>query len=163
MNSVEVIYPGVHSDLGGGYPPGDQGKAFSQDPRLGSGLLLSQIALHDLYADAFVHGAPFKVPKTAVPVGLSHEVWRVMDLELQREFDIAPTLATTLATRFNAWRQMTLGLPPVSQPLSIEQIEHYQPLTSATTLEQAARTQLGWITAWRIDRYAFASLKQATF
>ncbi|WP_457922292.1 T6SS phospholipase effector Tle1-like catalytic domain-containing protein, partial [Pseudomonas syringae] len=66
-------------------------------------------------------------------------------------------------TRFNAWRQMTLGLPPVSQPLSIEQIEHYQPLTSATTLEQAARTQLGWITAWRIDRYAFAGLKQATF
>ncbi|EPM44027.1 hypothetical protein A256_27193, partial [Pseudomonas syringae pv. actinidiae ICMP 19103] len=65
--------------------------------------------------------------------------------------------------RFNAWRQMTLGLPPVSQPLSIEQIEHYQPLTSTITLEQAARTQLGWITAWRIDRYAFASLKQATF
>ncbi|EPN30235.1 lipoprotein, partial [Pseudomonas syringae pv. actinidiae ICMP 18883] len=22
---------------------------------------------------------------------------------------------------------------------------------------------MGWITAWRIDRYAFASLKQATF
>ncbi|GBH20237.1 Extracellular serine protease [Pseudomonas syringae pv. actinidiae] len=75
----------------------------------------------------------------------------------------AADVALPLVNRFNAWRQMTLGLPSVSQPLSIEQIEHYQPLTSATTLEQAARTQLGWITAWRIDRYAFASLKQATF
>ncbi|EPN33201.1 hypothetical protein A243_16002, partial [Pseudomonas syringae pv. actinidiae ICMP 18883] len=154
-----MIYPGVHSDLGGGYPPGDQGKAFSQDNVEGDGLLLSQIALNDLYADAFAHGAPLKVPKSALPIGLLHESWRAMDIELAQQFEAAPTLVN----RFNAWRQMTLGLPPVSQPLSIEQIEHYQPLTSATTLEQAARTQLGWITAWRIDRYAFASLKQATF
>ncbi|WP_256738066.1 hypothetical protein [Pseudomonas sp. IPO3749] len=82
-----------------------------------------------------------------------------MEAELQVEFDVS----STLVARFNAWRQLTLGLPPVTQPLSTEQIERYQPLTSTTTLEQAARTQLGWITAWRIDRYAFASLKQAPF
>ncbi|WP_024419971.1 T6SS phospholipase effector Tle1-like catalytic domain-containing protein, partial [Pseudomonas avellanae] len=126
---------------------------------LGDGLLLSQIALHEMYGDAFAHGAPLKVPPHSLPVSLRDELWRAMEAELQREFDVS----STLVNRFNAWRHMTLGLPPVSQPLSIEQIEHYQPLTSATTLEQAARTQLGWITAWRIDRYAFASLKQATF
>ncbi|WP_160329190.1 phospholipase effector Tle1 domain-containing protein, partial [Pseudomonas syringae] len=43
VNSLEVIYPGVHSDLGGGYPPGDQGKALSKDARVGDALLLSQI------------------------------------------------------------------------------------------------------------------------
>lgn len=43
---VEVLYPGMHSDLGGGYPPGDQGKANGPD----DALLLSQIALHDMYA-----------------------------------------------------------------------------------------------------------------
>ncbi|MFP1807401.1 phospholipase effector Tle1 domain-containing protein, partial [Lonsdalea quercina] len=25
--ATEVVYPGMHSDIGGGYPPGDQGKA----------------------------------------------------------------------------------------------------------------------------------------
>ncbi|EPN31221.1 hypothetical protein A244_37965, partial [Pseudomonas syringae pv. actinidiae ICMP 18807] len=139
VNSVEVIYPGVHSDLGGGYPPGDQGKAVSNDTRVGDAFLLSQIALNDLYADAFAHGSPLKVPKVSLPIGLSHELWRAMETDVEMSFSVAPTLVT----RFNAWRQMTLGLPPVSQPLSIEQIEHYQPLTSTTTLEQAARTQLG--------------------
>ncbi|KPN90924.1 T6SS phospholipase effector Tle1-like catalytic domain-containing protein [Pseudomonas nunensis] len=155
VNSVEVIYPGVHSDLGGGYPPGDQGKANGENDHL----LLSQISLNDLYADAFAHGAPLKVPKNTLPIGLQHELWRVMAPEVVLEFIAAPTLAT----RFNAWRQTTLGLPPVSQPLSSEQIERYQPLPSTTTLEHAVRAQLGWITAWRIDRYAFASLKQTAF
>ncbi|WP_122430034.1 T6SS phospholipase effector Tle1-like catalytic domain-containing protein [Pseudomonas viridiflava] len=159
VNSEEVIYPGVHSDLGGGYPPGDQGKACSTDVLLGDSLLLSQIALSDLYADAFTHGAPLKVPRAALPLELRDNVWRAMDTELAQQFEAAPILIN----RFNAWRQVTLGLPPVSQPLPTEQIEHYQPLPSTTTLEQAARSQLGWITAWRIDRYAFASLKQQTF
>lgn len=159
VNSEEVIYPGVHSDQGGGYPPGDQGKAFSPDTRNGDGLLLSQIALNDLYADAFVHGAPLKVPKATLPVSMSDELWRAMDLELVREFDTT----TELVTRFNAWRQITLRLPSVTQPLPTDQTERYQPLPSTITLEQAVREQLGWITAWRIDRYAFASLRKTAF
>ncbi len=155
VNSVEVIYPGVHSDLGGGYPPGDQGKANGENDHL----LLSQIPLNDLYADAFAHGAPLKVFEDALPITLRHEFWRAMTPETAREFTAAPNLVN----RFNAWRQVTLGLPLVSHPLPIEQIERYQPLTSTTTLEQAARMQLGWITAWRIDRYAFASLMKETF
>ncbi|NWA05002.1 T6SS phospholipase effector Tle1-like catalytic domain-containing protein [Pseudomonas gingeri] len=158
-NSVEVLHPGVHSDQGGGYPPGDQGKACSKDNIEGDGLLLSQIALHDLYADAFAHGAPLKVPEDALPVTLSHERWRVMTPDLAQEFEAAPELVN----RFNAWRQVTLGLIPGTQPLPTERAEHYQPLLAQETLEQALRDQMGWITAWRIDRYAFASLKQTPF
>ena len=155
VNSVEVLHPGVHSDQGGGYPPGDQGKAIGEN----DGLLLSQIALHDLYADAFAHGAPFKVPKDALPIDLRHELWRAMEFEVMEEFRVAPILVD----RFNAWRQVTLGLIPGTQPLPIERAEHYQPLPAQATLEQALHEQMAWITAWRIDRYAFASLKQATF
>ena len=155
VNSVEVIYPGVHSDQGGGYPPGDQGKAISKDDRL----LLSQVALNDLYADAFSHGAPLKVPEDILPVGLRHELWRAMVPDVVRSFDVSPLLVN----RFNAWRQVTLGLDPALRPLSIEQAELYQPLLATDSLEQALRTQLDWITAWRIDRYAFASLEQKTF
>lgn len=155
VNCEEVIYPGGHSDLGGGYPPADQGKAIGEN----DGLLLSQIALNDLYADAFAYGAPLKVPEDALPLGLRHELWRAMAPEMVDEFDVAPTVVN----RFNAWRQTTLGLLPVTQPLLQDQIERYQPLSSTTSLEQAVRDQLGWLTAWRIDRYAFASLKQTSF
>jgi hypothetical protein len=154
-NSVEVIYPGVHSDQGGGYPPGDQGKAIGEN----DGLLLSQIALNDLYADAYAHGAPLKVPKETLPVELRHEVWRTMEFAILEEFRVAPTLIN----RFNAWRQLTLDQPLVQQPLRAEQIEHYQPLPTTTSLEKVLREQMTWITAWRIDRYAFASLKHTPF
>lgn len=55
-NTVEVVYPGMHSDVGGGYPMGDQGKS-----RDDAGDLLSQIALHDMYAAAIEAGAPLAV------------------------------------------------------------------------------------------------------
>ena len=154
-NSVEVVYPGVHSDVGGGYPRGDQGKGIGEN----DGLLLSQIVLNDLYADAFAQGAPLKVPEEVLPVMLNRDRWRIMDFDLVESFRVSPLLVN----RFNAWRQLTLDLPPVTHPLPIKEIEHYQPLPSSTTLEQSNRAQLGWITAWRIDRYAFASLKETAF
>lgn len=154
-NCEEVIYPGVHSDLGGGYPPGDQGKASGLDDRL----QLSQIALNDLYADAFANGAPMKVPEGSIPSGLLGENWRLMDPELSIEFETS----SDLQRRFNAWRQVTLGLPPAALPTQTEQPDSYQPIAAETSLEPSIRNQLGWITAWRIDRYGFASLKETNF
>lgn len=49
----EIAYPGVHSDVGGGYAPGDQGKA-----RHGDSSKLSQIPLHDMYIAALKYGVP---------------------------------------------------------------------------------------------------------
>ncbi|WP_460121765.1 T6SS phospholipase effector Tle1-like catalytic domain-containing protein [Pseudomonas sp. S2_C03] len=155
VNSMEVIYPGVHSDVGGGYPPGDQGKAAGRDDRY----LLSQIALHDLYSDAFAHGAPLKVPPKSLPVQMRDEFWRAMETDVEIEFGVSPDLAL----RFNAWREVTLNLLPPRQPLSPEQTDYYEPLTASINLEGAMRNQLGWITAWRIDRYGFSSLRQTAF
>lgn len=158
-NSLEVLHPGVHSDQGGGYPPGDQGKAYSTDSRAGDSLLLSQIALNDLYADAFASGAPLKVPENTLPVELKHERWRAMIPEVALEFAVAPLLIN----RFNAWRQVTLGLSPTPEPLPADQVDHYQPIVADQTIEQALRTQMAWITAWRIDRYGFESFKKTDF
>ncbi len=155
VNSLEVIYPGVHSDQGGGYPPGDQGKAVGRDDRL----LLSQIALNDLYADAFAHGAPLKVPPASLPKEISHELWRAMETDVEVAFGVS----LVLINRFNAWRQATLGVTPSTKPLTTEQNERYEPQQAASTVEQALRDQMGWITAWRIDRYAFSSLLQTPF
>ncbi|PQQ29598.1 T6SS phospholipase effector Tle1-like catalytic domain-containing protein [Photorhabdus hindustanensis] len=153
--STEVIYPGVHSDLGGGYPPGEQGKAIGKT----DGLLLSQIALHEMYAAAFEVGAPLKVPKNALPQELSQDIWRSMPLDLGSEFFIS----TTLSERFNAWRQVTLGLEMPKQPLSDEDAARFEPVRASVALEQAMQNQMNWLTAWRINRYANGMLLGAPF
>ncbi|HGH4746716.1 TPA: DUF2235 domain-containing protein [Serratia marcescens] len=154
-HSEEIVYPGMHSDLGGGYPPGDQGKANGDN----DSLLLSQIALHDMYASAFSAGAPLKVHKTSLPQDISHNTWRAMPFDLVDEFDID----TSLINRFNAWRELTLGLSTSSAPLSPEQAAKYNPPRAPVSLEKAIENQLGWITAWRINRYAGGSYKTQRF
>lgn len=51
----EYIYPGAHSDLGGGYAPGDQGKSVGARTKL-----LSQIALNDMYQEALNAGVELR-------------------------------------------------------------------------------------------------------
>lgn len=48
----EIVYPGVHSDIGGGYKPGEQGRARTDSDKL------SQITLCDMYRAAVVAGVP---------------------------------------------------------------------------------------------------------
>ncbi|KAF6656767.1 DUF2235 domain-containing protein, partial [Pantoea sp. EKM101V] len=154
-NSLEVVYPGMHSDLGGGYPPGDQGKANGD----GDSLLLSQIALNEMYAAAFESGAPLKVPEDSVPEDLKSQRWRVMDIDVISEFAAAPNLIN----RFNAWRELTLGLSSPAAPIPPEQAAKYDPPRAPVSLEKALEDQMGWITAWRINRYAGGAYKTQRF
>ncbi|WP_434648870.1 T6SS phospholipase effector Tle1-like catalytic domain-containing protein [Pseudomonas sp. D1-2] len=144
-NTYEVVYPGVHSDVGGGYPKNDQGKA-----RGGTDELVSQIVLHDLYAAAFAAGAPLQVPGTVLPDSLrSQKHWRALGLDVAEEFDISPQVIE----RFNAWHHQTLQTTPPEDQGSIS-TDGYHPLLLTTTVEDTLAEQLGWITGWRIGRYA---------
>ncbi|RRW65379.1 DUF2235 domain-containing protein [Pantoea dispersa] len=154
-NSEEVVYPGMHSDLGGGYPPGDQGKANAED----DGFLLSQIALHDMYSSAFQAGAPLKVPEDSLPSELKSDDWRKMPLSVGKEFFIDEVLSD----RFNAWRELTLGLSSPMVPILPEQAAIYDPPRAPVSLEKALEDQMGWITAWRINRYAGGTYKTQRF
>ena len=49
----EVYFPGMHSDVGGGYGPGDFGKG-----RNSQGALVSQIPLAYMFKEARLHGVP---------------------------------------------------------------------------------------------------------
>ena len=53
----EVLYPGMHSDVGGGYGPGSQGKAPSE---WGNSPNLSQVPLIDMHLDALKAGVMLK-------------------------------------------------------------------------------------------------------
>ena len=120
----EYLYPGMHSDVGGGYPCGDQGRAAG-----GGHEVLSQIALHHMYDEAYKVGAPLQAPKDALGRELEqHWPWRVMDGETRNEFDIDPTLIK----RFNIWLDNMDNGP----------------------LEEVMAREAGLITGWRISRYA---------
>ena len=143
-NTCEVVYPGVHSDVGGGYPQNDQGKA-----RGGTDELVSQIVLHDLYAEAFAAGAPLQVPEAALPKRLLPEKsWREMGPKTLAEF----VVNQQLVERFNAWRQTLPGVV-AEAPADVPAWE-YRPQLLSTTVEDTLADQLGWITGWRIGRYA---------
>lgn len=152
--ATEVVYPGMHSDIGGGYPPGDQGKATGSN----DGDLLSQIALHDMYASAFTAGAPLKVPNQALPANLARDIWRSMPLDLGNEFYIS----ASLISKFNAWRALTLNLSSDSTESSIDALQ-YNPIRASSNVITALENQLGWITAWRIGRYANGAYKSQGF
>ncbi|UDQ81557.1 DUF2235 domain-containing protein [Erwinia rhapontici] len=152
--ATEVVYPGMHSDIGGGYPPGDQGKANAED----DSLLLSQIALHDMYAAAFEAGAPLKVPATALPKKFAHKAWSSMPFDLGKQFNID----TPLVTRFNAWRELTLNLPTPAN-ITAEDAAKYDPPRASSSLESVIDHQIAWITAWRINRYARGTMLKTPF
>ncbi|WP_423368407.1 T6SS phospholipase effector Tle1-like catalytic domain-containing protein [Burkholderia sp. LMG 32019] len=52
---VEIVYPGVHSDVGGGYAPAEQGRGRDDSDKL------SQVPLLDMYREARKAGVPLDV------------------------------------------------------------------------------------------------------
>ena len=136
-NLGEWVYPGMHSDVGGGYAPGEQGKAMQPEQ------VLSQIALHHMYQLAFAHNAPLLVDPSKIISEQGNdtfasanskfnwmEPWRFMNESIIQEFDID----AELITRFNQWAtQAKLKTGP---------------------LENILQEQTAHITAWRIARWA---------
>ncbi|WPB55350.1 DUF2235 domain-containing protein [Xylophilus sp. GOD-11R] len=70
---TEVVYPGMHSDVGGGYLPGSQGRAREESQ------LLSQIPLAHMHREARKWGVPLVD-------------WLWMDARLQRDYGLSPAL-----------------------------------------------------------------------
>lgn len=71
----EFVFPGAHSDVGGGYSPGDQGKAMA-----GRTALLAQIPLNDMYHEALNAGVKVKIKeKLAAEVMADLRVDPVLD------------------------------------------------------------------------------------
>ncbi|MBX9348156.1 T6SS phospholipase effector Tle1-like catalytic domain-containing protein [Chromobacterium piscinae] len=136
----EWVYPGMHSDVGGGYPPKDQGKALG-----GQSLLLSQFALQHLYSLAFASDAPLKINEDKLispnsqqlQMLKSKEPWRFMEDSLKKLFDVD----SVLAQRFNAWQTFSTKHLPASRK-------------EEGPVEAIMRAQAAQINAWRIERFS---------
>lgn len=70
-NCKEVVFPGVHSDVGGGYAPKEQGRGI--DDAKGADLL-SRITLATMYRTARLAGVPIKLEDAPEPVKESFKV-----------------------------------------------------------------------------------------
>jgi len=87
-NTKEYIYPGAHSDVGGGYGPGSQGKAVG-----GRAELLSQIPLNDMYVEACNAGVKL-LPKGE------------MQASVRADFEVAPALDKAFSV-YAGWTEET--------------------------------------------------------
>ena len=78
----EVMYPGAHSDVGGGYAPGEQGKGRTRLE------LLSQVPLLHMYREARTAGVPLGSEKELRQIGRGQVVDELkMDSALAKRFD----------------------------------------------------------------------------
>ncbi|MCL0002656.1 DUF2235 domain-containing protein [Providencia rettgeri] len=147
-NTYEIIYPGMHSDVGGAYPVGDQGKS-----RGSASDILSQIALHDMYAAAIDAGAP---------LAISPEIFALLPQQRQESYlfrkmtnasYIEFEFSANLVDKFNSWLAHTLPETIDTPPRQAEQC-FLPPRFATASLESVIEDQLILITAWRIGRYA---------
>jgi len=83
-NTKEFVYPGAHSDLGGGYPARSQGKGMD-----GRTALLSQIPLMDMYFEALAAGVRLRDKSE-------------MDAIVERDFKVDPNLDKAFSD-YAAW------------------------------------------------------------
>ena len=85
-NFKEVYFPGVHSDVGGGYSPGEGGKGRGHQSAL-----LSQIPLAYMYKEACLEGAAFKT-------------YEELDQTVKDDFEISKELASAWEAYCNGFK-----------------------------------------------------------
>ncbi|WP_233236729.1 DUF2235 domain-containing protein [Bordetella sp. LUAb4] len=129
----EVAYPGVHSDVGGGYPIGGQGKS-----REGEGSKLSQIPLHNMYVEALKAGVPLSVRTQRTPLSKI----------VEQDFRISPSVVQA----FNDWLS-TVNQTPLDSVETALQIGMSQSLAWRTLRADIGSTH-NYITAQEFFRCA---------
>ena len=107
-NAVEVVYPGVHSNVGGGYRPGEGGRLASPFG------MLSAIPLQAMYDEAYKAGVPLR------PLQHLRQTNRPEDLAIYLDFHPAKSedqaTRQTLIRRFNHYmKAVGQGAAPVGQ------------------------------------------------
>jgi hypothetical protein len=68
-NTQEFVYPGTHSDVGGGYEPGELGVSVGKDNIESDALKLSQIPLNHMLECAIAAGSPMDKSRVIISEG----------------------------------------------------------------------------------------------
>jgi hypothetical protein len=120
-NCIEIIYPGVHSDVGGGYADGEQTRSLKDDEKL------SQIPLLHMYRAALSAGVPL-------------QSFDKMAEKVRQSFQLSPKTASL----FDAYQTYSQASGPVEKAVA----QHLYPLylarthLSKLTNDEAARARV---------------------
>jgi hypothetical protein len=103
----EFAYPGAHSDIGGGYAPGDLGIAFGADPRSADAHKLAQIPLNHMLECAIAAGAPMKKERARSP-NSTYDPFTISP-EVRKAYDDFLACSTLKPRPVHAWLQPYLN------------------------------------------------------
>jgi hypothetical protein len=120
-NTVEVAYPGVHSDVGGGYAPGEQTRALKDDEKL------SQVPLLHMHRAAYAAGVPLK------------EV-EMLDFKIKPYFH----LSSKTASLFDSYQSKAQASGPVEKAFSdhLYQLYRARSYLAKYTHDEAAQARI---------------------
>lgn len=102
----EFAYPGAHSDVGGGYQPGDLGISKGKDVYQGDALKLAQIPLNHMLECAIASGAPMNKDLASTEVNTAPFA---IDPRVQKAYDDFLTTSTLKPRAVHEWLQPYLN------------------------------------------------------
>lgn len=98
----EFAYPGTHSDVGGGYKPGELGISVGKSAHEGDALKLAQIPLNHMLECAVAAGAPMNLNRAAIRG--NPEPFAV-DPRVQKAYDDFLAISTLAPRPVHEWLQ----------------------------------------------------------
>nr|WP_227470843.1 DUF2235 domain-containing protein [Massilia sp. YMA4] len=101
-NCREFAYPGSHSDIGGGYAPGELGLACGADPAAADAHKLSQIPLRHMMECAIAAGVPLR-PSTEGRFAIAPELEKAYQAFLTAS-GASPRMLSEWMAPYMAWR-----------------------------------------------------------
>ncbi|WP_084656310.1 T6SS phospholipase effector Tle1-like catalytic domain-containing protein [Pandoraea norimbergensis] len=155
----EIVMPGVHSDVGGGYRPEEQARSD----------LYARIPLNKMRLEAIISGVKFHSPKQAEKAGLSElfeydeEVKSLFD-EYMRTVGAAGSLEQQVFEHmryYYAWLKIRFGHSPFDiykgvscvNPTIDAELERIRQLHGRMTNESKTMNWRAWLThLWHTDR-----------
>jgi len=99
----EFAYPGAHSDVGGGYAPGELGISVGKTPIESDALKLAQIPLNHMLACAVAAGVPLD-KKRALDTAKNYDPFAI-DPRVEQAFSDFLTVSTMAARQMHSWLQ----------------------------------------------------------
>lgn len=142
----EYVYPGAHSDIGGGYAPGALGIAIDRDLHTADALKLSQLPLNHMLACAIAAGAPMKIA-TAVDRLRAYNPFALSPL-VHKAYDDFVAFSTLKPRTVHEWLQPYLNW-------RWENRLAYRSLKHVREASQADRALLLAHNAWLVEDAAF--------
>lgn len=107
-NCSEFAYPGSHSDVGGGYLPGQLGISVGKDLLESDALKLAQIPLNHMFDCAVLAGAPLSKKRANAANVQGYDCFAIAPA-LQAAYDEFLDLATMKARPVKEWLQLYLN------------------------------------------------------